>query len=51
MLDVRVLRRIVFAWVLTFPSCALIADIAALIANRLWPSGAGVKLDAGLSVA
>jgi PiT family inorganic phosphate transporter len=38
MSDVRwgVLRRIVFAWLLTFPSCALIAYFAALIANRLW---------------
>jgi PiT family inorganic phosphate transporter len=36
--DVRwgVLRRIVAAWVLTFPSCALIAYVAALIANYLW---------------
>ncbi|MFN0217877.1 MAG: anion permease [Hyphomicrobium sp.] len=36
--DVRwgVLRRILFAWVLTFPSCALIAYCAALMANRLW---------------
>jgi PiT family inorganic phosphate transporter len=36
--DVRwgVLRRVVMAWVLTFPSCALIAYVAALIANRLW---------------
>jgi PiT family inorganic phosphate transporter len=36
--DVRwgVLRKIVGAWVLTFPSCALIAYFAALIANRLW---------------
>lgn len=36
--DVRwgVLRRIVTAWLLTFPSCALIAYGASLIANRLW---------------
>jgi PiT family inorganic phosphate transporter len=36
--DVRwgVLRRVVMAWVLTFPSCSLIAYVAALIANRLW---------------
>ncbi|MBX9862477.1 MAG: inorganic phosphate transporter [Hyphomicrobium sp.] len=36
--DIRwgVLRKIVIAWVLTFPSCAVIAYFAALIANRLW---------------
>jgi PiT family inorganic phosphate transporter len=36
--DVRwgVLRRIVTAWVLTFPSCAIIAFLAATIANYLW---------------
>lgn len=36
--DVRwgVLRKIVAAWLLTFPSCAVIAYLAALIANRLW---------------
>ena len=36
--DVRwaVLRRIVFAWLLTFPLCALLAFFAALIANRLF---------------
>ncbi|MGQ0673486.1 MAG: inorganic phosphate transporter [Hyphomicrobium sp.] len=31
-----VLRRIVAAWLLTFPSCAVIAYVAALVANRLW---------------
>ena len=31
-----VLRKIVGAWLLTFPSCALIAYAAALIANGLW---------------
>jgi len=38
MSDVRwgVLRRIVIAWLLTFPSCALIAYMASLVANRLW---------------
>jgi PiT family inorganic phosphate transporter len=38
MSDVRwgVLRKIVVAWLLTFPSCAVIAYLAALIANRLW---------------
>lgn len=36
--DVRwgVLRRIAFAWVLTFPTCALIAYLASLVANRIW---------------
>lgn len=36
--DVRwgVLRRIVAAWVLTFPSCAIIAYLAASVANYLW---------------
>jgi PiT family inorganic phosphate transporter len=36
--DVRwgVLRRIMLAWVATFPACALIAFVAATIANRLW---------------
>jgi PiT family inorganic phosphate transporter len=36
--DVRwgVLRRIAIAWVLTFPSCALIAYGASIIANRCW---------------
>ena len=36
--DVRwgVLRRIVTAWLLTFPCCAIIAYFAALIANALW---------------
>lgn len=36
--DVRwgVLRRIMLAWVATFPACAVIAFIAAHIANRLW---------------
>lgn len=36
--DVRwgVLRRIVGAWVLTFPACAFMAFVAASIANYLW---------------
>ena len=36
--DVRwgVLRRILLAWVVTFPCCALIAYVAARIANALW---------------
>jgi len=36
--DVRwgVLRRIMFAWVATFPACAAIAYVAAHIANYLW---------------
>ncbi len=36
--DIRwgVLRKIVVAWFLTFPACAVIAYLAALIANRLW---------------
>ncbi len=36
--DVRwgVMRKIVTAWVFTFPSCAVVAYLAALIANRLW---------------
>ena len=36
--DVRwgVLRKIVFAWLATFPVCATIAYIAATIANALW---------------
>ena len=36
--DVRwgVLRRIVLAWCATFPACAVIAFIAALIAKYLW---------------
>ena len=36
--DVRwgVLRKIVFAWCATFPACALIAYIAATIANHVW---------------
>jgi inorganic phosphate transporter, PiT family len=36
--DVRwgVLRKIVIAWFATFPACALIAYVAARIANRLW---------------
>ncbi len=33
-----VLRKIVFAWCLTFPSCAVIAYFAALVANALWAS-------------
>ncbi len=32
----RVLGRIVFAWVLTFPVCALIAYFSALFANWMW---------------
>ena len=36
--DVRwaVLRRIVLAWALTFPFCAVLAFAAALLANRLF---------------
>lgn len=36
--DVRwaVLKRIVWAWVLTFPACATLAFFAALLANRIW---------------
>ncbi len=36
--DVRwgVLRKIVFAWLATFPVCAVIAYIAATLANALW---------------
>ena len=36
--DVRwgVLKKILLAWVATFPACATIAFFAALIANRLW---------------
>lgn len=36
--DVRwgVLRRIMLAWVATFPACAVIAFVAATIANRFW---------------
>ena len=36
--DVRwgVLRKIVLAWCATFPACAVIAFVAALIANYLW---------------
>ena len=36
--DVRwgVLQRILLAWIVTFPSCAVIAYIAARIADRLW---------------
>lgn len=36
--DVRwgVLQRIIFAWIVTFPCCALIAYLAARIANALW---------------
>jgi PiT family inorganic phosphate transporter len=36
--DVRwgVLGRIVMAWFATFPACALLAFVAALVANRLW---------------
>jgi inorganic phosphate transporter, PiT family len=32
----RVLRRIMFAWVATFPACALLAFIAASAANYIW---------------
>lgn len=32
----RVLRRIVWAWVLTFPCCFLLAYAAAFVANALW---------------
>jgi phosphate/sulfate permease len=31
------MRRIVTAWCLTFPCCAILAFFAALIANRLFP--------------
>ena len=31
-----VLRKIVFAWCATFPVCALLAYVAALIANNIW---------------
>jgi len=34
----RVLGRIVMAWVLTFPCCAVLAYFAALVANTLWGS-------------
>lgn len=36
--DVRwgVLKRIVLAWLATFPACALLAYFAALFANRIW---------------
>lgn len=36
--DVRwgVLKKIMLAWCATFPACALIAYVAATIANRLW---------------
>ncbi len=36
--DVRwgVLKKIVMAWFATFPACALLAFVAALVANRLW---------------
>ena len=32
----RVLRRIMLAWGATFPSCAVLAFVAATIANHLW---------------
>jgi PiT family inorganic phosphate transporter len=32
----RVLRRIMLAWVATFPSCAVLAFVAATVANHLW---------------
>jgi inorganic phosphate transporter, PiT family len=32
----RVLQRIMLAWVATFPACAVIAFVAANIANHLW---------------
>ena len=36
--DVRlqVLGRILLAWCATFPACALIAYVAATVANALW---------------
>ncbi len=36
--DVRwgVLKKIVLAWFATFPACAALAFVAAMIANRLW---------------
>jgi PiT family inorganic phosphate transporter len=36
--DVRwgVLKRIVLAWCATFPACAALAYVAALVANYLW---------------
>jgi PiT family inorganic phosphate transporter len=36
--DVRwgVLRKIVLAWGATFPACAVIAFMAAMVANYLW---------------
>ncbi len=34
----RVLAKIVMAWVITFPACALLAYFAALFANATWPS-------------
>jgi phosphate/sulfate permease len=30
-----VLRRIILAWCVTFPFCALVAFLAALVANRI----------------
>jgi len=32
----RVLRRIMVAWVATFPACALLSFLAATAANRIW---------------
>jgi inorganic phosphate transporter, PiT family len=32
----RVLRRIMLAWVATFPACAVLAFVAATVANRFW---------------
>jgi len=32
----RVLRRIMLAWVATFPACAVLAFVAATVANHLW---------------
>jgi phosphate/sulfate permease len=31
-----VLRRMIAAWVTTFPACAIIAYLAATVANALW---------------
>jgi inorganic phosphate transporter, PiT family len=34
----RVLAKIVMAWFITFPACALMAYFAALFANAMWPA-------------
>jgi inorganic phosphate transporter, PiT family len=34
----RVLAKIVMAWFITFPACALMAYFAALFANAVWPA-------------